>query len=104
MLTEKIKDRLKANWSNGSSSLYCFVEVKFIDIFSDWACYIFALDPIDEDLIHCIVQYKCCADLRTWSLSQLLLHYNTQGEYPVIDDEFRPIRASELWRKLNLDG
>lgn len=102
MIPEKVREALKLNWGEKADSLNCYAEVKFIDTLTPWACYIFALNPQDEDEIACIVHggYRH-SDIYNWSMKDLILTYNRNGEYPVIDTEYRRMKASELFKKLN---
>jgi hypothetical protein len=80
----------------------CFAEVKFTDELSDWACYILAINPDNEDEIACIVK-GFDVELCNWSLKELYNSYNEEGEAPCIDLEYRRVRASELFKRLSND-
>lgn len=99
MLSEQIKESLKKNWGEKANALDCYAEVKFFDPLSDWKCYIFGLNPNDEDEIACIVISEQI-EVGKWSLKELYLTYNREGEHPIIDQEYRRTRASELLNKL----
>lgn len=97
-MNEDIIQALKANHGEKADSMACFCEVKFISEDTDWFCYVYALDPIDCDTIECIIPGP---RVTQWSLISLLETYNHHGEYVQIDKDFRPMRACELFRKLN---
>ena len=100
MFSQKIKDALKKNWGEKADSMNCYAEVKFIDPLSHWACYIFAMNPKNEDEIVCILNSERL-DVCEWSMTELCVSYNSEGEHPVIDDEYRRTRACELFKKLS---
>ena len=102
-MIDKYKPLLLSNWGEKANALDCYCEVKFIDEYSDWACYIYALNPFDEDTIACIIKGPW-VELAEWSLKELYFTYNTQGDHPVIDQEFRRIHASVLYHKLNIEA
>jgi len=100
VLSERVKHSLRLNWGDKAEAMDCFAEVKFIDESSDWQCYIYALDE-DEDAIKClIVHYPCSCLIVTWSLQELYSFYNTQGELPIVDSEYRRMKVSELYKRL----
>jgi hypothetical protein len=78
----------------------CYSEVKFIYNSSQWACYIYALNPTDEDTIQCLMSTPY-VHTREWSLNELYFAYDSDGEHPFVDQEFRKIRVAELFRKLS---
>lgn len=90
------------NWGEKSSSMSCYAEVKFIDPLSDWQCYIYSLNPEDEDTIECLLYTQMMGvQIAFWSLKELYLLHNEEGESPVIDTEYRKTRASELFKRLS---
>jgi len=99
-LSDKIKEVLKGNWGEKADALNCYAEIKFIDPLSDWACYIFALNPNDENEIDCLIKGQTI-ELCKWSLIDLGNCFNSEGERPKIDTEFRRTRASQLFKKLS---
>ncbi len=104
MITDKATLLLTKNWGEKADAMDCYCEVKFIDVFSRWECYIFALNPEDENGIQCIVKHKDDVEIVEWSLDELNRHYNTEGEYPTLDNEFRRIKADVLYKRLKIDG
>ena len=102
MINQHVKTILMKNWGDEADSLNCYAEVKFIDPLSDWQCYIYALNPDDEDRIECLLYTRTMGvQLANWSLKELCLLHNEEGESPIIDAEYRRTRASELFKKLN---
>ncbi len=104
MLPLNVKTRLMDNWGERADAMECYCEVCFIDDLSEWKCYIFALNPEDEDTIQCIVYHKNLVQIAEWTLTDLHKHYNVEGEYPIIDEEFRPQKAGELFRRITFHG
>lgn len=98
MLNEQIKEILKANWGEKAQAMNCYTEVKFIDDENRWFCYIYALDPNDEDTIACILPGPRAIE---WSLKELCATYDINGEYVKEDKEFRRIRTAELFKRLS---
>ena len=101
IFTEKTKKTLFENWGDKADALDCYCEVKFTDPLGGWDCYIFAINPYDQEEISCLIADKTGAEVRDWSFLHLLSTYNREGKYPVIDHEFRRVKASHLFRKLN---
>lgn len=100
MLPENITRLLKDNWQDEITSLYGYCYVKFIDKYSDWSCYIYAINPRDEDEILCVLNVpyvECCK----WSMRDLQHSYNECGEHPVIDHEFRRTPVQNVLKRLN---
>lgn len=100
MLSHKQKEKLKANWGEKASSMACMAEVRVYDPLSPWECYIYALNPEDEDEISCIIK-GFFVEVTEWSLSELASRFNVEGERPIIDQEYRPRRAAELFKILS---
>ncbi len=96
MIPETIMQRLKDNWGEKADAMECYAEVKFIDTMSPWCCYIYALNPDDDDTICCLT----AGHIYTWSLRDLYNSYDTHGEQVFIDTEYRRRKASDLYRKL----
>ena len=98
MLNQEILDALKANWGEKANAMNCYTEVKFVDESGKWYCYVYALDPNDEDTIACILPNPRAIE---WSLKELYATYDLNGEYVQEDQEFRRIRTAELFKKLS---
>ncbi len=103
MLSNKQKEKLIANWGEKADSLHCFAEVRVYDPLSSWECYIFALNPEDNDEVQCIVKVSKAqeATVEKWYLTNIKCLFNEYGEGVDIDDEYRPRRADYLLNKLN---
>jgi hypothetical protein len=78
----------------------CMAEVRVYDPLSSWECYIYALNPQDEDEICCIIK-GFFVEVTTWKLSEIQQRFNSEGEHVVVDNEFRPRRAAELFKILS---
>lgn len=100
MLTETLKNKLKANWGERADCLACNAEVRIFDPLSAWECYLYAMNPHDEDEIACILN-GCFVSINRWSVKELQAVYNSSGLPPIIDCDYRPLQAQELYKKLN---
>jgi hypothetical protein len=103
MLTQKLKDILKANWGDKADALDCYAEVKLMDPLSSWACYIFAMDP-NEEVVNCLLYSDAMGvEIYPQCIYNIQGMYNEHGEHPVIDTEYRRTRVTELLRRLRHD-
>ncbi len=100
MLNSDQKTKLKASWGEKASSMACMAEVRVYDPLSPWECYIYALNPENEDEILCIIK-GFFVEITEWRLSELASRFNAQGEPVSIDNTYRPQRAAELFKILN---
>ncbi len=100
MLNHKQKQNLLNNWGEKANSLQCKAEVKIYDPLSGWECYIYALNPEDEDEIACIIK-GFFVEICDWRLSEISTHFNAEGEQPIVDTEYRPRLVCELIKILN---
>lgn len=103
MLNNKQIEKLNANWGERADSMACYAEVRIYDPSSYWECYIYALNPEDNDEIDCIVkvgrdQPPC---VERWFLTNIKGLFNSQGESVEVDNEYRPRRTAELFKKLS---
>lgn len=99
MLTASQKHKLKENWGPRSESLDCPAEVRFYDPLSGWECYIYAMNPDNEDEILCIIGAETVEDC-AWSLSELASRFNAEGEGVKLDMEYCPIQSGAVLRKM----
>ncbi len=100
----KIKELLKKNWGEKATTLNCFAEVKLIDPISSWACYIFAMNE-SEEMIHCLLYSDAIGvEIYTQCMQDIQSMYNEEGENPIIDQEFRRTRVTELLKRLRNDA
>jgi len=99
MIPESIKHRLMENWGDKANAMECYAEVKFIDTMSQWCCYVYALDPSDNDTI-CCISPGYGEQVHTMSLQDLCNTYDSYGEYVFMDTEYRRMKASDLYRKI----
>lgn len=100
MLTQALKDKLKANWPL-AESMYCKAEMRVYDPLSHWQCYILAMNPADENEVACILSSKFNCSFTVWTLNDIQNLFNAEGEKPIIDYEYRPKLASQLFKQLN---
>ena len=87
------------NWGEKAQNLECRAEVLVYDPISPWKCYIYAMNPDDEDEIECIVA-GFGLETTTWSLKELFSRFNSHGESVQVDHEFRPMHAATLLKEL----
>lgn len=103
MISNRIKEALKATWGDKAATLHCYAEVKIIDPLSSWACYIFSMSD-DEKIVQCLVHTDGIgAQILTIDFCDLFLMYNAHGENPVIDGEYRKTRVIELLKRYRDD-
>ena len=100
MLGDKIKEKLKENWGDKADSLECYAEVRVFDPLSPWECFIYAMNPENEDEISCIVR-GFEVEVMQWSLSELASRFNSNGDCVQLDYEYRPRKASHIYKMLN---
>ncbi len=100
MLNSDQKTKLKSYWGEKASSMACMAEVRVFDPLSPWECYIYALNPENEDEICCIIK-GFSVEITEWRLSELASRFNAEGEPVQIDSNYRPQRAAELFKILN---
>lgn len=103
MLNDKQKQNLIHNWGEKADALACLSEVRVYDPASTWECYIYALNPEDEDECDCIVKVssKQRATIERWFLTNISSLFNSEGEGVQIDEDYKPRMACELMKKLN---
>lgn len=105
MLTEKIKRSLKDNWGDKSSALDCYAEAKLTDSISHWldnslSVYLFAMDQ-NEQIVHCIMHSNSQGPkVMEMPWNELINAYDENGEFLLIDPEFRRIKVPALIKKL----
>lgn len=104
MLTPGQIKRLKNNWGDRADVLECNAEVRLYDLkWRQWECYLYALNPEDQDEVKCIINHKW-ADLTTWSMQEIENTRNAWGDQFINDLEFRPIPITKLLSTLNIEG
>lgn len=103
MLNHNQKQKLIQNWGDKAESMACRAEVRLYDPKSAWECYLYAMNPENDDEVMCITKYflNDCALTEHNSLKWLEGCFNEYGEPPQIDTEYRPRRAAELFKRLN---
>ena len=101
-LNQKQLEKLKANWGARAQALACYAEIRVYDPLSNWECYLLAVNPNDDNELNCIISTNKWAspNVSDWTLDELNMLYNSAGESPVIDEEYRPVWAFELFKKL----
>jgi hypothetical protein len=100
MIPNAIKDMLMENWGTKADSMQALAQIKFIDEHSKWACYVYALNPEDEDTVACIIESPECFEICDWSLNEIYRLFNETGESPEIDEEYRPMKAINIVARL----
>jgi len=100
-MNDEIKEKLKQNWGEKAECMNCYAEIKYIDESSTWACYVFALNPDDNDEICCLIHARHIIEAVRWSLRDLHESIDSYGENPKVDKEYRRMRVAPLFKKLN---
>ncbi len=103
MISDFLKDKLKTNWGEKADALDCLAYVRVFDPLSPWQCYVYALNPDDEDEVECIVKVSKSqeATLERWFMTSIMSLFNTDGESVEVDEEYRPRRALDILNRLN---
>jgi len=103
MLNHNQTEKLKQNWGEKAESMSCRAEVRLYDPKSPWQSYIYAMNPENEDELMCITKaFKEDSAITEYtSMKYLLGCFNQDGEGLEVDQEYRPRRAAELFKKLN---
>lgn len=99
MLSNLQKENLFKSWGEIADSMQCKAEVRVYDPLSSWECYIYALNPEDEDEMCCVINGFYVEAIK-WRLSDLFSYYNMHGEAAEIDYEFRPREIGEIYKIL----
>ncbi len=92
--------KLLTNWGDRAESMACKAEVKLHDPLSGYECYIYALNPADQDEISCIINAESL-EVASWRISDLSKLFNSEGEGLCQDEEYRPRMAAELFKTLS---
>ncbi len=103
MINHNQKQKLLSNWGDKAESMACMAEVRVYDPISSWECYLYAMNPEDEDQIMCLLKTSKCDPAITefGSINWLNALFNEHGENVKIDPEYRPKRTAELFKQLN---
>jgi hypothetical protein len=99
MITHSQKEKLLANWGEKAEAMACRAEVKLHDPLSGYECYIYAMNPEDEDEVFCIIN-GIDLEISLWRISDLATRFNSEGEGLCQDKEYRPRMAAELFKTL----
>lgn len=99
MINKSTIARLMANWGDRADAMACNAEIRLYDSSSDWCAYIFAMNPEDPDQVVCIFN-GFDVGVETASMDHLLGLFNPNGDFPLIDRDFRPMDAQILLKKL----
>ncbi len=103
VLNKQTIDKLKSSWGDKATSMACMAEVRVYDPLSSWECFIFAMNPEDEDEIECIVKVSKHQppSVERWFVTNIKGLFNQEGEGVEVDKEYRPRRTAELFKKLS---
>ena len=97
-------ERLHDAWGEDADCMNCWAEVRYAYSSGEWACYIYALNPRDNDEIACIIDDGSGLDVCDWSMRELLGGHNREGEFPVVDADYRRTYVPDLIKKLKERG
>jgi len=103
MLTTYVQQRLQANWGDKAESMDCRVEAVLCDYCSGWRCYLYAQNPEDPDEFKAILKGYGVQTAEVY-MSSLVTMYNREGEPLQVDYEFRPRKASILFKQLQQEA
>ena len=94
---------LKRNWGEKADALDCFAYVRLFDHLSNWQCYLFAIS--DDELVAKAAFHTPALGLQidTITIQELSTMYNSEGEAPLIDEEFRPQHITRIIKRLKRD-
>lgn len=94
--------KLHSNWGPRADALDCYAEIKYIDPLSNWACYIYAINPEDDEEMSCLVHNEDSGiNICDWSYTLMMRHFNKDGEFPIVDDEYRRMQVPALLKRLS---
>jgi hypothetical protein len=99
MLSQHQKQKLMSNWGYPADTMTCKAEVRVYDPASRWECYIYALNPHDQQEICCIIN-GFYVEICRYSIQELYTLYNQHGEPVQVDYEYVPREAAEIYRML----
>lgn len=99
MINHSTRMQLLDNWGDEMYALEKLAPVKFHEPHSGFECYVIALDHEDNDTIYVLVHNKEIS-ISLWSLRDLYLWMNRNGDKLEVDDEYRPRKAKEIFSRL----
>ena len=99
LLTKDISDKLQEQFPKGADFDQLIV-AKFFDPCGSWSWYLMNEDPEDPDYLWGIVK-GFEIEMGSFSLSELSEYRGKWGLGIERDTGFKPIKAVELWNKLN---
>lgn len=103
MIPRFIIHRLKKNWGDRHESLACNAEARLYDCFDEWACYLIAINPENENEVFCIiVDHDLSPKVFTAQTEMIyLLHkWDREGGPMILDESFIPRKADTLFKIL----
>ncbi len=100
-LTANQVKRLKENWDR-AEALSCFAEMRLYDECSEWQCYLLAMNPENDNEVFCIIRggRNLEPESLAWSIHEISLLFNANGEGVRVDTEFRRREAVEVFKRL----
>lgn len=103
MINHNQKQKLIQNWGDKAESMSCHAEVRVYDPISSWECYLYAMNPENEDEIMCLTKTSKGDEAVTEysSINWIQGLFNEHGEGVEVDTEYRPRRTAELFKQLN---
>lgn len=99
LMTKEISEKAQQQYPQGSDMNQLIV-AKFFDPQGSWSWYLMNQSPEDPDYLWGIVQ-GFEVEMGSFSLSELQTFKGNFGLGIERDTGFKPIRARELWEKLN---
>lgn len=97
MLSDTIKDKLRANWAL-ADTLIVKAYARYYDKTAKWECYIYALNPDDDNEIKCVIINRDSKSLVGWNLEDLYACYDQWGEPYQLDAGHVPRIAADIYK------
>ena len=100
-LSEKQKKALINNWGDRAESLACNAIVRLYDPLSKWECYLYAMNPQDENDVLVILRngLGVCVLNETWTMNELDALFNEHGEGIGVDESYRPRSIESILKR-----
>jgi hypothetical protein len=94
MLNNRQKKELLKNWEVAESG-FPYAEVRLYAPKSSWECYLIALNPRCEDEVICLLHAED-VEITNWTLTEIKMCFDSDGNSPYVDLEFRRRKVSEI--------
>jgi hypothetical protein len=99
MLSQSQREKLIRSWGEKADAMSCMAEVRVYDPLSPWECYIYDMNPEDEDEVLAIVA-GFTIEVTAFNMKELMLMFNSDGDPLSIDNNYRPRTVMEIFNIL----